>query len=944
MARIRLLLLTLLPVWAVYAAAPLVHGAMPPLHERPSEGRAVTGPEARDGTDETMRVCMLRVQFLEDFTDLTTGNGQMNLEADPPHDRMYFQGLGDDVASYYQDVSGGQLLLEADVYPTGLNGSYTLPHQMMHYGYTDPYMEGPCMLLHDAVLAADQDVDYSQYDAVMVVHAGAGQEADILGDSPGDIGSTFLTLTDLIYYLPGAGLEYRGIPTDDGVYVAEGMIVPEQQTQDGYGLGVLGTLVHEFGHQLGLPDLYNTMTGQVGVGGWDLMGYGQWIMSGYWPSGLSAWSRNYLGWATPVEIESGTFTLAFDDSILRVPLNGTEYLLIENRQRDPDGDGMCGVHERDFGLPGSGILIWHVDQTRLGPYVAANMVNADNDHKGVDLEEADGIQDFDYSLPDIYGYEGSQYDPWFQDGYAWEFSPFSDPSSDASWGGRTFVTVEVLDETGNEMEVRVSRSTVCEGWPVNSSSIEWGPLLWKRADGQEDRLVVATSTGLVAAYESDGSGPHTMGLGATAPPVAGNPAGGDPLLLVCENDGEVHLRDLQWSQPGGWPATLTGGGSGVHALVSSRLGVVAVADDNWKVHVLDANGELRTGWPVSVHAPVSGMAVYPDGEDPGIIVSTTDGRVHLWDLDGREADGWPVAPGDERTGMPLAADIDRDGTVNVVAASGDRIFAWNREGLLLAGFPAQLPSSPLSSPSFSDLDGDGRLETVILTRDGVTAVGPSGATLEDWPAQVEQDSLSAGYSAWKAGIGGTEFTMVSMDDGRVNLFDPAAGQSGMFPVTVGSRPVGRPLLWDPEDTGEWRVAAASAGGDIYCWNTDFQPRGWFTGLDQSGGRCWWTEDLPQLSGTGSLLRDGSFYVYPNPVRTGSGVIRFQPGRDCSWEIRVFNMGGDLVTFKSGTAPGGSAWEEAWNTENLAPGVYFVSLRISTPEDTEDTIFHAAVIN
>ncbi|MFO8184684.1 MAG: hypothetical protein R6U39_11025, partial [Candidatus Aegiribacteria sp.] len=225
MIRIPLLLLTVLPACAVYAAAPLVHGAMPPLHERPSEGRAVRGPEARDGTDETMRVCMVRVQFLEDFTDLTTGDGRINLEADPPHDRTYFQGLADGLASYYQDVSGGQLLLETDIYPAGLNDCYTLPHQMMYYGYTDPYMEGPCMLLHDAVLAADQDVDFSQYDAVLIVHAGSGQEADILGDSPGDIGSMFLTLTDLIYYLPGAGLDYRGIPTDDGVYVAEGMVV-----------------------------------------------------------------------------------------------------------------------------------------------------------------------------------------------------------------------------------------------------------------------------------------------------------------------------------------------------------------------------------------------------------------------------------------------------------------------------------------------------------------------------------------------------------------------------------------------------------------------------------------------------------------------------------------------------------------------------------------------
>mgnify|MGYP001055860958 CR=1 FL=1 len=937
----------LLPVMALSlrAAAPLVHGVMPPLHERPSEGRAITGPGSRDGTDETMNVCMIRVQFLEDFTDLTTGNGLMDLEADPPHDRNYFRALADDISSYYQGVSSGELILDIDIYPSGLNDCYTAPHQMIHYGDDDSYMEGSCLLLRDAVQLADQDVDFSQYDAVIIIHAGAGQEADIYRDSPGDIGSLFLTLTDLIFYLPGAGLGYRGIPTDDGVFVAEGMIVPEQQSQDGFGLGVLGTIVHEFGHQLGLPDLYDTYTGNVGVGGWDLMGYGQWMMSGYWPSAPGAWCRIFLGWDTPRVVEDGgTFTLAVNDSILKVPLNGTEYLLIENRQRDPDGDGMCGTDEHDFGLAGSGILIWHIDQTRLGDYVAANIVNVDPDHKGVDLEEADGIQDFDYSLPDIYGYEGSQFDPWFQGGYAWEFSPQSEPSSDASWGGRTFVTVEVSDQPQNEMQVTVSRSTVCQGWPVQAGPLGHGPVLWKDADGEGDAMVVTTSTGIALAYGSDGSGPLSMGIGVTAPPVSGSLSGGAPLLLVCENDGEVHLRDMEWSEPDGWPVTLPGGGSGTAAMMSSRLGLVAVADDHRRVHLFDSSGELMTGWPVQVSAPVSGMALYPDEDAPGIIVSTIDGRVYLWDTSGSEFEGWPVTPGDETTGTPLSADIDRDGEIEVVAASGDCIFAWDGGGELLPGFPAMLPAPPLSSPGLADPDGDGRLETVILTWDGVVAVGASGATLEDWPVHLEQDSLVAGYSSGRSANGGSGFALVTMDDGRVCLLDGEGGQSGIFPVSVGDRPLGRPLLWDPEDSGEWRVAAAGSGGNLYCWNTSFQPQGWFTGLDQSGCNCWWSQDLPPMDGAGGILAEGSFYVYPNPVRTGSGTVRFLPGHDCTWDIRVFNMGGDLVTHLSGSAPGGSAWEETWDTDDLAPGVYFVALSLSSSEGSEEAIFHAAVIN
>jgi M6 family metalloprotease-like protein len=942
--RIFLPLLVIALLRLLLAAPPIVHGAMPPLHERPSEGVAIYGPVTTDGTDDVMNVCLIRVQFLEDFTDETSGNGRINLDADPPHNRDYFEGIADDLASYYEDISGGDLTLEIDIYPSSLNGSYTLQHQMMYYGDDSNYMQGACLLLRDAVLLSDEDIDFASYDAVIVIHAGSGQEADIYRNSPGDIGSVFLTLTDLIYYLPGAGIGYPGIPTSDGVYVREGMIVPEQESQDGFGLGVIGTICHEFGHQLGLPDLYDTNTGHVGVGGWDLMGYGQWIMSGYWPSSMGAWSRIFLGWDTAVEVTDGTFTLALNDSILKIPLNSTEYLLVENRQRDPDGDGMCGVHEHDFGLPGSGILIWHIDRTRLGEFISANQVNVDPAHKGVDLEEADGIQDFDYSLPDIYGYEGSEYDPWYQGGYAWEFSPSSEPSSDASWGGETFVTVEVLDEPANNMDVKVSRTTICDGWPIRSSIVRWGPLIWKDADSSGDRLIVTTNTGYASAFESDGSGPYSMGLGITAPPVAGNPAGGSPLLLICENDGRVHLRDILWNEPSGWPVTLAGGGSGTSALVSSRIGIVAVADDNNKVQLFDSAGSPLSGWPKATEAQIAGIALYPDDENPGIVASTIDGRVYFWDIDGRLLEGWPVTPGDEKMCQPLAADINRDGSAEIVAVSGDRIYAYNADGEILPGFPAMLPGSPLSSPCLSDMDNDGRLEIVLLTDDGAVAVGSSGATIEDWPVIFEQDSLVSDFNRYRMGIGGRGFVMISMDDGRLCMLDSQGAQSGMFPVTVGDFPIGRPLLWDPEDSGNWRVAAADRSGSICCWNTSFEPEGWFTGNDMTGCNCWWNDDLPPLPSTGSVLSEESFYVYPNPVQQDEGTIRFQPGDDCTWEIRIFNMGGDLVMYRSGTAPGGAPWEEPWNTENLAPGIYFVCLNISSGMGSTDALFHAAVIN
>jgi M6 family metalloprotease-like protein len=890
-----------------------------------------------------MRVCVLRVEFLEDFTDSTTGNGKFDLQANPPHDRAYFEDLADRMENYFHGVSGGRLVVRCAVFPGGAREAYTVPHQMPYYGADDDYMIRLCEFFRDAVESADPEVDYSAFDAVIVAHAGAGQEADVLCDSPHDLQSIFVRYSDLIAYLPGAGSGFQGISTNDGVYVREGSLIPEQETQDGYGLGVLGTMCHEFGHQLGLPDLYDTMEGTVGIGGWGLMGYGQWMMSGFWPSGPCAWSRKYLQWVEEVVADGeGTFELSPGDTVLKVPLTGTEYLLVENRQRDPNGNGMNDVDEYDYGLRGSGILIWHVDQGLLQTAIAYNTVNVDPDHKGVDLEEADGIQDFDYSLPDIYGYEGSEYDPWFVEGYAWLFGPETEPSSATSWGGNTWVTVEVLDPSGNDMRVKVSRGNVEQGWPLQWEPALFGPLVWDPPGGGGKRLVLTASNGTVSAFSADGSDRVPMGISVSAPPVCGDPGVGDEHLLVCGEDGTLNLRDLSWNQPPGWPVNI--GQRPRAALMSERLGVVCVSTDQAAVYVVDDSGMLIPGWPVNMDNAIRGISVFPDQEHPGIAVSTAEGRVHLLSVQGSAREGWPVAPGDEPVSRPVCADVNRDGLVDVAVISGDRVFVYDSFGNLLAGFPAVLPAPPLGSPGLADLNGDGLLEVVVETEDHVVAVECSGSTLTDWPRHEPGDSLGFGYSIGSRPAGGRGFALVGLRDGRISLYDGSGNQPWPYPLSVGDWPIGSPLMVDLDEDGEEEVIAVDGDGYVCCWTAGYEPQGWHMGLDHGGEGCWWSDLLPPLSSAEGLLSEGSFYVYPNPVTTGTGTVRFEPGYDCSWQVRVFNVAGELVSHYRGNAPGGAPWEVTWKTEDLSPGVYFVCLELDSSQGSDSALFQAAVVN
>ena len=58
-------------------------------------------------------------------------------------------------------------------------------------------------------------------------------------------------------------------------------------------------VLHEFGHALGLPDLYDTDYSSSGIGNWGVMSGGSWGGNGsspWYPVHFSAWCKTTLGW------------------------------------------------------------------------------------------------------------------------------------------------------------------------------------------------------------------------------------------------------------------------------------------------------------------------------------------------------------------------------------------------------------------------------------------------------------------------------------------------------------------------------------------------------------------------------------------------------------------------------------------------------------------------
>ena len=124
----------------------------------------------------------------------------------------------------------------------------------------------------------------------------------------------------------------------------------------------ISTISHEFGHMLGLPDLYARpeVPGMEGLGAWCAMSNQN---RGGRPQHFCAWSKEQLGWIKPAVIDP-----AVPQKLILAPVEGTtdqcfkvlikpdasEYLLLENRTK-------TGF---DKDLQGEGLLIWHVTDNR----------------------------------------------------------------------------------------------------------------------------------------------------------------------------------------------------------------------------------------------------------------------------------------------------------------------------------------------------------------------------------------------------------------------------------------------------------------------------------------------------------------------------------------------------------------------------------------------------
>jgi immune inhibitor A len=245
---------------------------------------------------------------------------------------MFFNGMpeqdGESFKDVYKEMSSGRFDLEGDV-----SNWVTVPNNEASYGQTESNVDMTRFITDSATAwyasqktAGKSDAEIKAYlksfdiwdrfdydndgnfdepdgyiDHFQAIHAGEGEEA---GAPEWAIWSHRWSVNPNGKTGPVGGAQKGGIQiANTGIWIRDYTTEPEN--------GGLGVFAHEFGHDLGLPDYYDTTNkGENSTAFWTLMSSGSWLSDpgnpiGTTPNHMGATEKLFLGWLDYAQVAAG---------------------------------------------------------------------------------------------------------------------------------------------------------------------------------------------------------------------------------------------------------------------------------------------------------------------------------------------------------------------------------------------------------------------------------------------------------------------------------------------------------------------------------------------------------------------------------------------------------------------------------------------------------------
>ncbi len=959
---------------------------------------------------DTLKILAVMVDFQEDKYDATIGTGKFGSNytqayadtiLDPlPHNADYFSDHLLFAKNYYHKVSRGKLNISYTVLPDVFTVSKTMRD------YVPPYQSKDFTPLANFAsevwkLADEQysNIKFSDYNLFIIFHAGVSSGLD-LGTFSIDRNMPSLYL-GLSTFKKVYGDQFTGISTRSGKIV-NSIVLPETESRELTAIDnsiflqeitINGELVNNIGNYLSLPDLFDTETGLSAIGRFGLMD-GQAISAnnGMFPPEPSAWEKIFLGWEQPVtlsinnshpSVTTRLTALTQDTTLLKIPINSSEYFLVENRQQDAkkdrvnityrksgqtyntiiqadtsglfsitpdkiDGGVVIDVDEFDAAVPGNGIVIWHIDEKIINDKLAENKINSDPNARGVYVEEADGIFDIGKRFNTIFGVaigEGTKEDFWFYGNkatlYKNRFAPDTKPNTKSTSGSNSLITMENFSAISNEMSFDISYgSTNLNLVSLSNLNLTIGQKYLSASVSGGKNYIYVTDNKTTFAYDYFGKELSQLSnFSSTAPAI-------------------IDLNGQHWFVGTDGNIVKLRGSTALDYQLPSQISATAVVDqtDNYaKAYVGTSDGALYVSNNLAeaintfnlkftvevktVNEPIKQISAMPNYYSyitQNYFVDANQSQIHL-------------SNSSVKLICTQSKDLNQIGIV-LTEKNGFNIIA---NGKLQKSFEIN-SSTIINNFSVADLFNNGQNYILLLNGNSLEAYNLEGVMAKHFPFKIDSDENFVGVPlAVDLNKQGNATVIVATDAGNIFAFDPLTGKIvDGFPITSGIKSSTASVILSEElptmgplPNYKPVLVLLDNTNKLYVWNiAPIQGKTYWSGEFGSALNSSFVAAPSLAQQITDFFPINKAYNWPNPVYGSSTNIRYYVSEDSDVKIKIVDLAGELVAELNNKARGGFDNETVWDVSKIQSGIYYANIEVTgTSENAANKIIKIAVV-
>ncbi|MCL1826903.1 MAG: T9SS type A sorting domain-containing protein [Candidatus Cloacimonetes bacterium] len=611
-----------------------------------------------------------------------------------------------------------------------------------------------------------------------------------------------------------------------------------------------------------------------------------------------------------------------------------------------------------FYVEGSGLLIWHIDENIIyketiidgKPYthLERNIINGDPNHRGVRLEEADGVYHLNSVMPDYY-MRGSPFDSFREGNNAYfgkQINPdtgyFSLPVAESYYGGISFEICNIsAADTVMTFAVRYEVIYDAESSEPNHHEVfvsESGELIYFQANGDLTMFQGGEKISMTVFPETDYlAGDYTLDSSDVLYfPV--QDTSGTVVARLIKREGD-RLTEVWRSDPGEvW------GGPAIYNSVATK-------GYRWITYTDKAIYFLDNGFEVAFHTALDQPMLSNICEWDGILYHIqADSENDPTSVSEHKSIDYRIYSVQnhlfitEKNNNEPTRFYSIEMQYNTVSGklipftSHFTVQHLKEKAVFDIDFPFVLAGQPM----FKDITGNGMPEIILAHSNGFRVFTVSGLELHN--VQIENpdfaDNSGTGVVAWDWADDGKMKYFGGFSHNRLMFFD-----SDFQPIKSLSKVLKQPASALPflcEKTGTITLFQPTEFGKIYTIDlpdaVGIDNLAWNFALGNAYRSAVWRDATTNKYVTRDTFVKGENYVYPSPwIQRYHSDLKFHIMTSVSTtvEVSIYNVAGQLVAEARDTTEA-YVWDKnkfIFDPSKWASGVYFAVIKDKGKSDS-----------